>query len=63
LENEYQRVEALVQTKLAEASVLALQIDAWSNWWNESVVNFVVTTPEPFFFKTLGTKTERHTAE
>jgi hypothetical protein len=26
-------------------------------------VNFVVTTPEPFFFKTLGTKTERHTAE
>ena len=62
LENEYQR-EALVQTKLAEVSVLALQIDAWSNWRNESVVNFVVTTPEPFFFKTLGTKTERHTAE
>ena len=31
LENEYERVEALVQTKLAGAPVLALQIDEWSN--------------------------------
>jgi hypothetical protein len=31
LENEYQRAEALVQTKLAGAPVLALQIDEWSN--------------------------------
>jgi hypothetical protein len=63
LESEYQRVEALVTTELAKAPVLALQTDAWSNRRNESVVNFVVTTPEPFFFKNLGTKAERHMAE
>jgi hypothetical protein len=63
LESEYQRVEALVTTKLAEGPVLALRTDSWSNRRNESVVNFVVTTPEPFFFQTLGTKAERDTAE
>jgi hypothetical protein len=45
LESEYQSVEALVTTKPAGAPVLAFETDAWSNRRNESVVNFVVTTP------------------
>jgi hypothetical protein len=49
LENEYQQVEALVKTKLAEASVLLLQTDAWSNQRNESAVRFFVTTLSHFF--------------
>lgn len=49
LEKEYKRVEALVRTKLAEASVLTIHTDAWRGQRKESVLNFFVTTPEPFF--------------
>ncbi len=31
LESEYQRVEALTQEKISEASSIALQCDAWTN--------------------------------
>ena len=55
LENEYQQVEALVKTKLAEASILLLQTDALSNQRNESVVRFVVTTLSHFFLQDPGT--------
>jgi len=56
VENEYQHVEAPVKTKLAEASVLALQTDAWGIQRNESEVNVVVrTTPEPYFLHDPGT--------
>lgn len=37
-------------------------MDGWSNIRNESVLNFVVTTPKPFLFKILVTGTESHTA-
>lgn len=30
---------------------------------NESIVNFILTTPDPVFFKSIPTATERHTGE
>ena len=55
LENEYQRVETLVKTKLAEAFVLLFQTDAWSTQRNESVLRFVVTTLSRLFLQDPGT--------
>lgn len=35
--------------------------DGWSNIRNESIINFVITTPKPVFYKSLPTLTQRHT--
>jgi hypothetical protein len=50
LENEYQRVEALVITKLAEMSVIALQSDAWSNQRNLVSSKGRCNNSEPLLF-------------
>ncbi|XP_018577745.1 uncharacterized protein LOC108916040 [Anoplophora glabripennis] len=63
LNEEFDRVQVQVQEKLGQSENLSLQCDGWSNLRNESVINFVVTTPNPLFVKTVLTKTERHTAD
>ncbi|CAH1967940.1 unnamed protein product [Acanthoscelides obtectus] len=52
-----------MQIKISEANALGLQCDGWSNRRNESIINFIITTPTPIFFKTFTTDTNRHTAE
>ncbi|KAE9521289.1 hypothetical protein AGLY_018308 [Aphis glycines] len=37
--------------------------DGWINIRNESIINFVVTTPKPIFYKSLPTGVDRHTGE
>uniref|UniRef100_A0A6P7FVL0 Uncharacterized protein LOC114331563 n=4 Tax=Diabrotica virgifera virgifera TaxID=50390 RepID=A0A6P7FVL0_DIAVI len=63
LTEEYERVEVQVNDKIKQADNLSLQCDGWSNLRNESVINFIVTTPEPLFVKSVLTKAEKHTAE
>jgi hypothetical protein len=63
LEAEYNRVEAEVSLKVRESMSIGLQCDGWSNRRNESVINFVLTTPKPVFYKTLASKEEKHTGE
>jgi len=43
--------------------VLGVICDGWTNLRNESIVNFVVTTPNPIFFKLIATGTDRHIGE
>jgi hypothetical protein len=37
--------------------------DGWSSIGNESIVNLVLTTPHPVFYKSFETGVERHTAD
>lgn len=37
--------------------------DGWSNIKRDSIVNIVLTMPEPVFFKSISCGAERHTAE
>ncbi|KAF0751841.1 DUF659 domain-containing protein [Aphis craccivora] len=37
--------------------------DGWINIRNESIVNFVITTPKPILYKSLATGVDRHTGE
>lgn len=46
----------------AAAQSVGLMVDGWSNIRNDSILNFVVTTPKPFLFKILVTGTESHSA-
>ncbi|KAJ8969152.1 hypothetical protein NQ314_001893 [Rhamnusium bicolor] len=63
LNDEYDRVQVQVEEKLRQSESLSLQCDGWSNLRNESVINFIIITPDPLFVKTVLTKTERHTGD
>ncbi|XP_043471438.1 uncharacterized protein LOC122504404 [Leptopilina heterotoma] len=63
LKTEFRIVQQDVFTKVAEASVVGIQCDGWSNRRNESIINVIVTTPEPVFYETYDTKDDSHTGE
>ncbi|XP_050064322.1 uncharacterized protein LOC126553204, partial [Aphis gossypii] len=63
LDDEYKRVKECTNNNILNASVLGIMCDGWTNLRNESIVNFVVTTPNPIFFKSISTGTDRHTGE
>lgn len=60
---EYGRVSCDVTERLASSDGLALTCDGWSNRRNQSIINFIVTTPHPIFYKTMTTGAESHTGE
>lgn len=65
LDKIYTETKEEVQKKLESSNteIFHLQLDGWSNLRNESLINFVISTPEPLFVKFLETGAERHTAE
>jgi len=50
LDDEYKRVKECTDNNILSAKVLGVMCDGWTNLRNESIVNFVVTTPNPVFF-------------
>ena len=60
---EYARVSTTVNEEIASAQSLALICDGWSNVRNESIINFVVTTPKPVFYKSIAPGATSHTGE
>ncbi|XP_043271188.1 uncharacterized protein [Venturia canescens] len=63
LDESYNKVKGEVDEKVQSANFVGLQCDGWSNLRNEGIINFIVTTPEPVFFKTITTTTNSQTAE
>ncbi|KAF2885607.1 hypothetical protein ILUMI_20549 [Ignelater luminosus] len=63
LQNVYNNVQLQVQNSLANAYVVGIQCDGWSNIRNASIINFIVTTPQPVFYKTVSTEEHRHTGQ
>jgi hypothetical protein len=51
-----------VSNQLKDSKHLHLQCDGWSNIRNESIVNFVISKPEPLFVEFVATKENRHNA-
>lgn len=63
LDKEYAGVKFSVDEELKNSNVLHLQCDGWSNIRNESIINFVITQPKPFFVEFIPTEEKRHTGE
>jgi len=61
LDAEFEDMQAIVTSTVAEAENLNLQCDGWSNVRNEGILNFVITTPKPVFVDFINTKENRHT--
>lgn len=63
LEKEYKQVSADINQQIKNANYVCLISDGWTNIHQESIINFMVTTPQPFFWKALETKENSHTGE
>lgn len=56
LDQEYEEVTLMVETRVETAEKLTLQLDGWSNCRNEGITNLLVGTPTPFFVDSIETK-------
>ncbi|XP_065318646.1 uncharacterized protein LOC135926645 [Gordionus sp. m RMFG-2023] len=56
-------MEVRVADIIDKAPYLSIVSDGWSNIRNESIINFMVMTPVPVFYKFLNTEENRHTAD
>src|SRR6266540_3106949 len=63
LEKEYKQVSTDAKKLVKNANYICLTSDGWTNIHQESVINFMVTTPQPIFWKALETKESSHTGE
>lgn len=63
LEAEYQRVQDKVKQVIHEANCRAVISDGWTNVRGEAIVNYLISTPQPVFFKCVDTKDKQHTKE
>lgn len=63
LESQYSEMKKKVSEIVLSARHLHLQCDGWTNIRNNGIMNFVLSTPRPVFFKSVATSENRHTAE
>ena len=63
LEKEYKKVSEDVKKLIKNAKYICITSDGWTNIHQESIINFMITTPKPIFWKALETKENSHTGE
>lgn len=63
LDREDKRISDLVLVTIAQAECLAIVSDGWTSINNTPIVNFMITTPEPVFLKSVTTGENRHTGQ
>lgn len=62
LRKENERLESICKMKIENADWLNIMTDGWTNTRGEGVVNFVVSTPEPIFLKSVEPGVEKEDA-
>lgn len=63
LDEEYTCIQNEISSSIQDAQNLSLQCDGWSNIRNESIIDFVISKPEPVFVKSINTEDNKHTAK
>jgi hypothetical protein len=63
LDDWVHKVEVANHKKIAGATTLAIMSDGWSCVSGDSHIQFLVSTPEPIFLKSVHPKAKSHTAE
>lgn len=63
LNREYDSVMEASKSRLKAAAVLCLMTDGWTGPTGDCLINFMVSTPEPVFIKTVTAGKNQETAE
>lgn len=61
LDEEFNRVQTKVKQTVDKADCISVISDGWSNVRGQGIINYIVTTPQPVFYKRTDTKDNRHT--
>jgi hypothetical protein len=61
LNEHYEKVKSRVAVYSNNVEFVALVSDGWSNIRGDSIINFVVTTPQPIFLKASNVTGDSHT--
>ena len=56
LDQEFEHLELVVNSVLSESPTYCLISDGWSNIQRTSIVNYMISTPKPLFFKATAFK-------
>lgn len=56
LNTHYNKLLLNLKEKINESYNLGLTCDGWTNVKGDSIINFIITTPEPIFLKSIDTK-------
>ena len=63
LEKEYKQVSADINKQIKNSNYICLTSDGWTNIHQQPIINFMITTPQPIFWKALESKENSHTGE
>lgn len=63
LEKEYKQVSADMKKQIKNSNYICLTSDGWTNIHQQPIINFMITTPQPIFWKALESKENSHTGE
>lgn len=61
LDDEFNRVQTKVKQTIVKADCISVISDGWSNVRGQGIINYIVATPQPVFYKSTDTKDNRHT--
>ena len=57
---QFNRVQVKVKQIIEKADCIANISDGWSNVFGQGIINYI-STPQPVFYKSTGTRDNRHT--
>jgi len=63
LNETYKNVTKNVTQHVKKKNLVCITSDGWTNSRCEPIINFMVTTPKPIFWKAMETKEKRHTSD
>ena len=63
LNKEFENTQKSVKQLVNDAKFVSIATDGWTNLRNEPIVNFIITTPKPVFWKAIETKEASHTSQ
>ena len=62
LDNAYSSIKATMDSRIKAADYVSIVTDSWTDVNGRPIMNYIVLTPEPFFFKSIYTQEQSHTA-
>lgn len=63
LDNACTETSNHISTCIKNAKCIAIVSDGWSNQRNEGIINYMLTTPQPLFYKFVACEENRHTSD
>ena len=55
------RVQVKVKQIIEKADCIAIMSDGWLNVRGQGIINYIISTPQPVFYKSTDTRDNRHT--